>query len=486
MTEAQQADLLGNITGMVQMGSILGALIAFWITDKIGRLWATRELCITWAIGITMFLCSATNGSLGLLYAGRFIAGVGIGQTAVVAPTYLAEIAPRTVRGLCVCMFSGSVYLGVMLAYFGTWGSALHISAETNMQWVIPNLMHIYFAAVICILSFFATESPRWLVKVGKHEKAAANLSKLRNLESSHWYIQAELLDINDQLNREREATMGTTWLGPIREMFTDRANLYRIQLSIMSQLLGQWSGASSITIYAVEYFEMMGTTGDKEKLFATAIFGVVKFVSALLCAFFLIDFIGRKRSLMSGITLQFISMLYMAVFLLKNPHLGEDGVNPTASQKSAATGAIVMIYLSGFGWALGWNSIQYLLNSEIYPLRLRALGGSIAMTFHFANRKSTARTPSHHILQNPTVTYSHRIRQLQSRPQHVRHHDQWRHNDVLRLRHPLWPRLGLLLPARTRQQKPRSRRRCLRTALVPDWSQGQAAHAGYGKCGRG
>ena len=361
LTEAEHADLLGNITGMVQMGSILGALIAFYITDKIGRLWATRELCLCWVTGIVMFLCSSINGSLGLLYAGRFIAGIGIGQTAVVAPTYLAEIAPKSVRGLCVCMFSGSVYLGIMLAYFGTWGSALHISSSTKMQWIVPNLMHIYFAAIIFVLSFFATESPRWLVKVGKHEKAAANLSKLRNLPVDHWYVQAELIDVNDQLNREREATHGTTWLGPVRELFSSRANAYRLQLSIMSQLLGQWSGASSITIYAVEYFEMMGTTGDREKLFATAIFGVVKFVS----------------------------MLYMAVFLLKNPNLGEEGVVATASQKSAATGAIVMIYLSGFGWALGWNSIQYLINSEIYPLRLRALGGSFAMTFHFANRKS-------------------------------------------------------------------------------------------------
>ena len=56
---------------------------------------------------------------------------------------------------------------------------------------------------------------------------------------------------INDQLDREREATKGTSWLGPIREMFSSKSNLYRMQLSIMSQLLSQWSGASSITIYA-------------------------------------------------------------------------------------------------------------------------------------------------------------------------------------------------------------------------------------------
>lgn len=87
LSEHEQADLLGNITSMVQMGSIAGALIAFFITDKIGRLWATRQFTAVWIIGTVMFLSSATNGSLGLLYAGRFIMGLGIGQTTVVAPS---------------------------------------------------------------------------------------------------------------------------------------------------------------------------------------------------------------------------------------------------------------------------------------------------------------------------------------------------------------------------------------------------------------
>ena len=357
LSKQEQADLLSNITSMVQMGSILGALVAFYLTDKIGRLWATRQLCVIWIAGISIFLGAASNGSIGMVYAGRFIAGVGIGQTTVVAPTYLAEVAPRSIRGLCVCMFSGSVYLGIMLGYFASWGSSIHISNTSQLQWVVPNLLHIYFAFIIAALSFFAIESPRWLVKVGKHEKASENLSKLRNLDADHWYVQSELVDINDQLNREREATMGTSWLGPIRELFTIKSNRYRIMLSLMSQILGQWSGANSITIYAPEYFAMMGTTGSNEKLFATAIFGVVKFVSALICALFLIDFIGRKRSLMSGITLQLIAMLYMALFLVIDSNVGDEDAPQTGSQKRAAIGAIVAIYVSGFGWALGWNS---------------------------------------------------------------------------------------------------------------------------------
>lgn len=383
----EKAELLSNITSMVQMGSILGALVAFYLTDKIGRIWATRLLCLLWVGGISIFLASSATGNIGMVYAGRFIAGIGIGQTTVVAPTYLAETAPRAIRGLCVCAFSGAVYIGIMLAYFASWGSSIHISSKTDAQWLIPNSMHLMFAGVIFCLSLFSSESPRWLIRVGRHEEALETLSRLRQLPADHPYVSSEIIDINDQLNREREATMGTSWLGPIRELFASKANLYRIQLSIMSQLLSQWSGANSITIYAPQYFAMMGTTGQNEKLFATAIFGVVKFVSSILCALFLIDFIGRKRALTSGITLQLVSMLYMAIFLLIDNKVSDKSEPQTASQKHAAMGAIVMIYFSGFGWALGWNSIQYLINSEIYPLRLRALGGSIAMTFHFVNQ---------------------------------------------------------------------------------------------------
>ncbi|KAF9734577.1 hypothetical protein PMIN06_001271 [Paraphaeosphaeria minitans] len=386
-TKHQKAELLSNITSMVQMGSILGALVAFLVTDRIGRLWATRQLCIIWVVGISIFLASASTGSIGMIYAGRFIAGIGIGQTTVVAPTYLAETAPRAIRGLCVTTFSGAVYLGIMLAYFASWGSSIHISSKTDAQWLIPNSMHLMFAGIIFTLSFFAKESPRWLIKVGRHEEALKNLMQLRNLPADHPYILSEVFDINDQLNREREATMGTTWLGPVRELFSSKANLYRIQLSVFSQLLGQWSGANSITIYAPQYFEMMGTTGQREKLFATAIFGLVKLISSLLCAFVLIDYIGRKRALSSGISLQLFAMLYMAIFLFVDKSVAVEGAPQSASMKSAAKGAIFFIYVSGFGWALGWNSIQYLINSEIYPLRLRALGGSFAMTFHFVNQ---------------------------------------------------------------------------------------------------
>jgi hypothetical protein len=258
------------------------------------------------------------------------------------------------------------------------------------------------FAGLILILSFFNRESPRYLVKRGNVDLARENLSILRGLPGDSEYVEKELGEILHQLAEEEEATLGQGWTGYLKEMFLMPNNFYRIYLGIGSQLLSQWSGAQSITVYAPDFFALLGTKGQNQKLFATAIFGVVKFIAAIVCALFLIDFIGRKRSLGIGITLQTVSMMYIAAFLTAVPQL-EEGEEFTKTQKKASVGAIVMIYFSGFGWAMGWNSIQYLLNSEIYPLRIRAISSSIVMCFHFVNQYGNSRavpsmllTPSH------------------------------------------------------------------------------------------
>ncbi|KAK9452695.1 general substrate transporter [Dipodascopsis uninucleata] len=390
LSTQKRLQITGNITAMVQIGCVFGSIVAFLVCDRIGRIWATRELCVVWIVGIIIFLTA--DGKLGQIYAGRFIAGAGIGQTAVVAPTYLAEIAPRAIRGLCICVFSGSVYLGIMLAYFASWGAATNISNENNLQWILPSTMHIMFAVVILVLTFFTPESPRYYLKVGEYEKGVKTLSYIRNLKPDHSYVEQEVNEIQDQLMIEEDASSSSRWFGTVKELFTSRSNLYCLHIGIMSQLLGQWSGASSITIYAPSFFEMLGNTGQGEKLFATCILGIVKLVASLACALFLIDFLGRKRALSIGISLQVISMLYIAIYLTAVPQL-EYSANVTGSAKSAGKVAVAFIYFSGIGWAVGWNSLQYLINAEIYPLRVRALGSSLIMCFHFINQYANSKT---------------------------------------------------------------------------------------------
>lgn len=361
------------------------------ICDRIGRIWATRQLCVIWIVGIAIFM--GANGNLGAIYAGRFIAGLGVGQTPVVGPVYIAEIAPPSIRGLCTCIFTGFVYLGIVLAYFTNYGCQINLGDTTHARWLVPTSLHIIFAGLILILTVFQQESPRYLIKKGKTDKAIKVMSRLRNLPPDHDYVVSEIGAITLSHHEEMESTKGAGWLGVVKELLLVPGNLYRLYLTIGAQFLSQWSGAGSITLYAPDLFKLLGITGQGESLLVTAVFGIVKLVAAVLCALFLVDVIGRKRALLTGISLQALSMVYVAGFLTAVPELGVvDDYELTPSELGPSKGAIAMIYISGFGWALGWNSMQYLLTAELFPLRIRALSTSLAMTMHFANQYGNSR----------------------------------------------------------------------------------------------
>lgn len=288
---------------------------------------------------------------------------------------------------------SSFVYCGIVLAYFANYGCQVNLGDTTHARWQVPTSLHIMFAGIIFCLSFFQFESPRFLIKKGREAQALETMARLRHLPADHPYVTQEIAAITIQHHEEMEATKGTSWFGIVKELFLVPSNLYRLYLAFFAQIMSQWSGAGSITLYAPDLFALLGITGTNESLLVTAVFGIVKLVAAICCALFLVDVIGRKRSLLIGITLQAISMIYVASFLTAVPELGiVDDYVLAPNESGPSKGAIFMIYLSGFGWALGWNSMQYLLTAELFPLRIRALATSIAMTAHFANQYGNSR----------------------------------------------------------------------------------------------
>ncbi|KAJ5293571.1 hypothetical protein PENANT_c002G02122 [Penicillium antarcticum] len=379
--KSELASVKGTISSMVQLGSVAGALFAFVVCDRIGRVWATRQLCCLWILGIAIFI--GNNGSMAAVYAGRFVAGVGIGQTCVVGPIYLSEISPAPIRGLCTCMFTGAVYLGIMIAYFANWGTSIHMADSFN-RWAVPTSLHLMFAGIIFILTFFQLESPRFYIKQGKREQALKVLCKLRGLPATHPYVLEEVTEMDFAFQEEMEATRGMGWKGLFKEILGIKRNAYRLFLTNLAQNMACWSGGSAITVYAPDLFKLVGITGQEQSLFSTVVFGVVKFVAAIICALFLVDMAGRKRSLIIGIVLQSIAMFYIAIFLNLVPIAENPDFEPTEGQNRASTAAIAFIYISGVGWALGWNSGQYLLSSELFPLRIRGICSSITMAMHF------------------------------------------------------------------------------------------------------
>ncbi|CCH41877.1 Galactose transporter [Wickerhamomyces ciferrii] len=382
-TEHEIAQLKSNITSMVQLGSIGGSLLAMYLVDKFGRIKTLQGVCVGWIASVVIQI---TASKVGQLYAGRLLEGLAIGQTVVLGPTYLSEIAPKAIRGLCTCVFAGAVYMGIMLSYFSHYATAIHMSPSKRLQWVLPTSLKIIIAGLLFIGTWFCKESPRWLMKVGNINQAYKNLSKIRNLPEDHPYVLSEISDIQEQINEETEETKDTSMLGAFKELLFVPSVRYRLCLGLGVQILGQWSGANAITIYMPELTALVGYSGTR-KLLMTAILGVVKFSSAYLCAFFIIDFLGRRKSLYIGLTIQTITTLFFALFIAIVPKVADEEFEMSPSEKQAGVAALAMLYLNGVGWTMGWNSIQYLINSEMFPLRVRNIGTATIMAFHFANQ---------------------------------------------------------------------------------------------------
>ncbi|OKL61414.1 hypothetical protein UA08_03684 [Talaromyces atroroseus] len=385
LSASQRANRLSNVTSMVHIGSLPGAVLAFILSERIGMLWTMRELCLMWIVGSVIFITSANN-SIGQVYAGRFIIGLGLGQAGVVAPIYLAEVAPRRMRGMMVNMYGMSEYLGIVIGYFSIWGASIHISNSSAKQWVIPQSVQIMWAGILFLISFFCEESPRFLCKKDRVDDACNALASIWNLPPTHELVQTELRNTRIQLELEYQQTASRRWIDTFRELFMTAANLKRIAFVFVLQCLSQWSGPNSVTTYAPELFGIFGISGEYEKLLTTAVFGVVKLTCALVSALLLVDYLGRRKTLYLGLVIQIVALVYDSIFLTVYSNLSEV-TKQAAPARHAAMGSVVMLFFVGVGWALGWNSVQYLITAELFPLRVRIVGSSLVTCWHYANR---------------------------------------------------------------------------------------------------
>jgi hypothetical protein len=183
----------------------------------------------------------------------------------------------------------------------------------------------------------------------------------------------------------ETEAVGSSSQWQLLKETLVPVENRRRFFLIFMATLFSQWSGANAITQYSPTIFGYLGISGDESKFLATGIYAIVKFVSTLAFALFVVDFIGRRRSLLTGICLQIITLVYVGGYLGGTKHMTAAHIAASADASRASTGAIVAIYFHAVAWSIGWFSIPYLIGSEIFPTKIRSFNMSIAMGFHWA-----------------------------------------------------------------------------------------------------
>jgi sugar porter (SP) family MFS transporter len=294
------------------------------------------------------------------------------------------QIAPKAIRGLLTLQYAACQQLGVVFGFFINYGVTKSY-AGTNTQWMLPTLLQLLPAAIWGVGIFLCPESPRWLLYIGQREKAMANMSKLRHLPIDHPVLLAEIAGMDARILHETEAVGNSDLWELLKETLAPVENRRRFFLIFMATLFSQWSGANAITQYSPTIFGYLGISGDESKFLATGIYAIVKFVSTLGFALFVVDFIGRRRSLITGICLQIVTLTYVGGYLGGTKDMTANQIVHSSAASHAATGAIVAIYFHAVGWSIGWFSIPYLIGSEIFPTKIRSFNMSIAMMFHWA-----------------------------------------------------------------------------------------------------
>ncbi|CAH0043648.1 unnamed protein product [Clonostachys solani] len=381
-SDKEFASTKGWIVSIATAGAVFGCLACVWLTQRFGRKFTFLMFTIVYIGGI--FGQTFSNGSMAVLYITRIIAGMGIGATTVLPAIYIAEIAPASIRGLCTLQYTCCQQLGVVFGFFFNYGVTKYHSG-TNLQWQLPTALQVIPAVIWGVGCFFTPETPRFLLMKNKRSEALATLCKFRGLPEDHPYVQAEFEGMEAQLNHEIEIVAGASTFDLIKETFTDLPNRRRFILMFAAHVFSQWSGANAITQYSPTIFGYLGIKGTESRFLATGIYAIVKFVSVLLFSVFVIDFIGRRRSLMTGITMQIITLGYVGGYLGVTNGWSVEQIEASASAMGASRAAIVSIYFHAVAWSIGWFSIPYLVSAEVFPVRIRSINVAILMAVHWA-----------------------------------------------------------------------------------------------------
>jgi len=339
----------GFTIAIALVGTMTGAFVGRMPADQMGR---KAALMIVAIIFLVTSLGTAFVNNWYLFVVLRFIGGLGIGASSVIAPIYISEISPASFRGRLVILFQFNIVLGIVISllsnyiivtsYHGSWRLMLGIMAA-------PSLLYL-------ILLRFVPESPRWLILHRSQYDEAKETLKIINPAG----YEQEMADIIDSKNKEVKDSSS-------EKLFSKRYSRLA-WLAFLIAFFNQVSGINAILYYAPSIFTMAGF--DKNDSFSASFYlGLVNFAFTML-AIFLIDRAGRRKLMLIGSYGLIISLgLVSYCFHLKNA----DGHYVIW---------LLMAYIAFF--AVSQGAVIWVFLSEIFPNQVRAKGQSLGSFTHW------------------------------------------------------------------------------------------------------
>ncbi len=331
----------GFATASLALGCIVGCLTAGSISDKYGR---KPGLMLAAAIFLVSSLAMAIATSRDFFISCRFVAGIGVGMASTLSPLYIAEMAPAKSRGRMVAINQLTIVLGILITNVVNY--SLRNQGPDAWRWMVGlgAVPSAFFLTGVAWLP----ESPRWLTRVGRVDKAVAILTKIGGPQYA-----AELL-----------ASPGMQPMKEVKIRYTDlldKAVLPALCIGMGLAIFQQFCGINVVFNFTTTIFASVGFDQD-DQLKQTVFIGIVNLLFTLL-AMWQVDKLGRKPLMLLGAGGLAILYLLSAVLL----------------QQQSPLAAWTLLAAIGV-YAMSLAPVTWVLIAEIFPTHIRGLAVSIAV----------------------------------------------------------------------------------------------------------
>lgn len=342
--------MLGFTVSSALIGTIVGSVAVGKPADAVGR---RGVLFVLAAMFLAASIGCALAWGLGSFIVFRFIGGLAVGGTSVVAPMYIAEISPAAYRGRLVAVTQLNIVLGILLAYLSNYiiGSLRLGAGESRWMFGVMALPSAVFFGLLC----FTPQSARWLVARGRLSEAGTVLAKCGTAAGA---VEAEIGEIRASLDVEHHR---------LAEPFFCRKYRQPILLAVAIAAFNQLSGINALIYYTAHIFKMAGAD-QTSALLQSVIIGFTNLVFTV-AALLVIDHFGRRKLMLAG-SIGYIVSLSAAAYAFYT-HTG--GKMLLAS---------LLVFIASH--AFGQGAVIWVFISEIFPNRVRARGQALGSFTHW------------------------------------------------------------------------------------------------------
>ncbi len=358
------AGLTGFVVASALLGCAVGAWLAGKLADRIGRI---RVM----VLAAVLFFLSAIGSGLALspydLTFWRIVGGLGVGAASVIAPAYIAEIAPASIRGRLGSLQQLAIVSGIFVALLSDYFLATAAGGANNDLWLGLAAWRWMFitltvpALAYGILALQIPESPRYLMFRGRIEEARSVLSQV---------LKSGVDDRIREISRTIVQDVGSTFRD-LRGSFLGLLPI--VWVGILLSVFQQFVGINVIFYYSSALWQQVGFT-EADSLIITVLTSVTNIVVTLV-AIAVIDQLGRRRLLLIGSAGMFVSLGTLAYVFGTAPLVnGQPALGDTA-------GTIALIAANAFVvfFGISWGPTVWVLLGEMFNNRIRAAALGLA-----------------------------------------------------------------------------------------------------------